>query len=135
MDCISEDINEYNQVKNMLIVVDGMIADIITNKKFQTIVRERFIRCRKLNISYICHTVFFFGSKRSQFKFYTLFKTELQQIATNRSADIDYKDFMKIYRKCTSEPYSFLNIDTTLLAKDLLRKIFYSLIKSFNLRH
>ena len=122
MDCISEDINEYNQVKNILIVVDDMIADIITNKKFQTIVRERFIRCRKLNISYICHTVFFFCSKRSQFKFYTLFKTELQQIATNRSADIDYKDFMKIYTKCTSEPYSFLNIDTTLLAKDLLRK-------------
>ena len=122
MDYISEDINEYNQVKNILIVVDDMIADIITNKEFQTIVRERFIRCRKLNISYICHTVFFFCSKRSQFKFYTLFKTELQQIATNRSADIDYKDFMNIYRKCTSEPYSFLNIDTTLLAKDLLRK-------------
>ena len=122
MDYISEDINEYNQVKNILVVVDHMIVDIITNKKFQTIVRERFIRCRKLNISYICHTVFFFCSKRSQFKFYTLFKTELQQIATNRSADIDYKDFMNIYRKCTSEPYFFLNLDTTLLAKDLLRK-------------
>ena len=122
MDYISEDINEYNQVKNILMVLDDMIADIITNKKFQTIVRERFIRCRKLNISYICHTVFFFCSKRSQFKFYTLFKTELQQIATNHSADIDYKDFMNIYRKCTGEPYSFLNLDTTLLAKDLLRK-------------
>ena len=122
MDYISEDINEYNQVKNILVVVDDMIADIITNKKFQTIVRERFIRCRKLNIFYICPTAFFSGSKRSQFKFYTLFKTELQQIATNRSADIDYKDFMNIYRKCTSEPYFFLNLDTTLLAKDLLRK-------------
>ena len=122
MDYISEDINEYNQVKNILIVVDDMIADIITNKEFQTIVRERFIRCRKLNISYICHTVFFFCSKRSQFKFYTLFKIELQQIATNRSAGIDYKDFMEIYRKCTREPYSFLNIDTTLHAEYLLRK-------------
>ena len=40
-------------------------------------------------------------------------KGELQQIATNHSADIDYKDFMKIYRKCASEPYSFLTIDTT----------------------
>ena len=41
-------------------------------------------------------------------------KKELQHIATNYSADIDYKDFMKIYRKCTSEPYSFLNsIDNT----------------------
>ena len=40
-------------------------------------------------------------------------KRELQQIATNHSADIDYKDFMKIYRKCASKPYSFLTIDTT----------------------
>ena len=34
--------------------------------------------------------------------------------------DIDYKDFMKIYRECTKEPYSFLTIDTTLPASDLL---------------
>ena len=39
-------------------------------------------------------------------------KRELQQIAFNHSADIDFKDSMKIYRKCTSEPYSFLTIDT-----------------------
>ena len=42
-------------------------------------------------------------------------------IATNHSADIDYKDFMKIYRKCTNEPYSFLTIDTTLPANNSLR--------------
>ena len=40
-------------------------------------------------------------------------KRELQQIATNHSADIDYKDFMKIYKKCASKPYSFLTFDTT----------------------
>ena len=53
-------------------------------------------------------------------------KRELQNIATNHSADMDYKDFMKIYRKCTREPYSFLTIDTTLPASDPLRfrKIF-----------
>ena len=48
-------------------------------------------------------------------------KRELQNIATNHSADIDYKDFMKIYRKCTSEPNSFLTIDTTLPASNSLR--------------
>ena len=48
-------------------------------------------------------------------------KKVLQNITTNHSADIDYKDFMKIYRKCTSEPYSFLIIDTTLPANDPLR--------------
>ena len=47
-------------------------------------------------------------------------KRELQQTAINHSADIDYKDFMKVYRKFTSEPYSFLSIDTTLPANDLL---------------
>ena len=46
---------------------------------------------------------------------------ELQNVAINHSADIDYKDFTEIYRKCTKEPYSFLTIDTTLPASDPLR--------------
>ena len=40
-------------------------------------------------------------------------KRELQNIAITHSADIDYKDFVKIYRNCTKEPYTFLTIDTT----------------------
>ena len=48
-------------------------------------------------------------------------KRELQNIAINHSADIDYKDFMKIYRECTKEPYNFLTIDTTLPVSDPLR--------------
>ena len=48
-------------------------------------------------------------------------KIELENIATNHSSDIDYKDFINIYRKCTSEPYSFLTIDTTLPATNSLR--------------
>ena len=47
-------------------------------------------------------------------------KKELQNFAINHSADIDYKDFMKIYRECTKEPYS-LSIDTTLPASNPLR--------------
>ena len=46
---------------------------------------------------------------------------ELQNIAINHSADIDYKNFVKIYRACTKEPYSFLTIDTTLPTTDSLR--------------
>ena len=41
-------------------------------------------------------------------------KRELQNIAINHPADIDYKDFIKIYRECTKGPYNFLTIDTTL---------------------
>ena len=46
---------------------------------------------------------------------------ELQIIATNNSADIDHKDFMKIYRECTKEPYNFLTIETTLPSSNPLR--------------
>ena len=48
-------------------------------------------------------------------------KIELQNIARNHSANIDYKDFVKIYRKCTKESFNFLMIDTTLPASAPLR--------------
>ena len=56
-------------------------------------------------------------------------RKELQNIAFNHSADIDYNDFMKIYRECRKNPHSFLTIDTTLQASDPLRfrkKLFQS---------
>ena len=48
-------------------------------------------------------------------------KREFQNIATNHSTDIDYEDFVKIYRECAKELYSFLTIDTTLPASDALK--------------
>ena len=53
-------------------------------------------------------------------------KRELQQIALNHSSDIDFKDFMKIYKKYNVEPYSFLANGITLPSDDPLRfrKIF-----------
>ena len=48
-------------------------------------------------------------------------KRELKRIAINHSADIDYKDFMNIYKNCTSKPYSFLTVDTTLPGNNSLR--------------
>ena len=56
---------------------------------------------------------------------YLIMKTKnerkLQNITINHSADIDYKDFLKIYRECTKKPYSFLTIDNKLPASDALR--------------
>ena len=105
-----------------------MIADIMSNKKFQAVVKELFIRCRKLNISLVFITQFHFlvpKVVRLNSTHYLIMKInnrrELQNIAINHSADIDYKDFVKIYRECTKEPYSFLTIDTTLPASDPLR--------------
>ena len=48
-------------------------------------------------------------------------KRDLQQIAIDHSADIAYKDFLKIYRNCTKEPYYFLTNDTTLPADNPMR--------------
>ena len=48
-------------------------------------------------------------------------KRELIEIAINHSSDINTKDFIEIYRKCTDKPYSFLVIDTTLPLNNLLR--------------
>ena len=48
-------------------------------------------------------------------------KRELQQIALNHSSDIGFKDFIKIYKKFTAEPYSFLVNDTTLPSNGPLR--------------
>ena len=48
-------------------------------------------------------------------------KRELQNIALNHPADIDYKDFLKIYRDYTKEPFHFLTVATTLPANDSLR--------------
>ena len=44
---------------------------------------------------------------------------ELQQIPLTHSLDIDFKDFMKMYIKCTAQPYSFLVIDTTFLIQNI----------------
>ena len=46
-------------------------------------------------------------------------KRELQETAFNHSSDIDCKDFINLYKKCTTEPYSFLVIDGTLASDNL----------------
>ena len=105
-----------------------MITDIMTNKKFQAIINELFIRYRKLNISLVFIIESYFSvpkDVRLNTTHYFIMKTnnriKLKNIATDHSADIDYQDFKKIYRECTKEPYNFLTIDTTLTASDLFR--------------
>ena len=54
MDDVYENIDNFNlNRKRLLVVFDDMIADIMTNKKFQAIIKELFIRCRKVNISLV----------------------------------------------------------------------------------
>ena len=62
IDDVYENINDYNssRKRKILIVFYDMIADTMTNKKFQAIIKELFIRCRKLNISLVFITQSYF---------------------------------------------------------------------------
>ena len=126
MDDVYENIDDYNpsRKRKFLIVFDDMIADIMSNKKFQAIIKDLFIRCRKLNASLVFITQSYFSVPKDVKLNSTHYlitkvsnKRELQDIAE----DIDYNHFMKIYREYTKEPYSFLTIDTILPVSDTLR--------------
>ena len=105
-----------------------MIADMVNNKKLNPIVTELFIRGRKFNISIIFITQSHFKVPKdvrlNSIHFFIMKitnKRELQQIALNHSSDIDFEDFMKIFKKCTAEPYFFLVTDSTLPSDNPLR--------------
>ena len=63
MEDVYDNIHDYNlsRKRKVLTVFDDMIADIMTNKKFQAIIKEFFIRCRKLNISLVFITQSYFS--------------------------------------------------------------------------
>ena len=116
MQGVYKNINYYNLDKEnkILLIFDDMIANMINNKKLNSIVTELFIRGRKLNISLVfitqsylkvpqvvrLNTTHFFIMKIPN-------KRELQQIALNHSSDIGFKDFVRIYKKYTDEPIHF----------------------------
>ena len=113
---VYKNIDDYNPDKEnkILIVFYDMTADMIIDKKLNSIVTELFIRDRKLNISLVFITQSYFKvPKDVRLNTTHIFimkipnKTELQKIAISHSSDIDFKDFIKIYKKCTNIPYSF----------------------------
>ena len=105
----------------ILIIFDDMIADMIDNKKLNSIVTKSFIRGRKLNISLVFITQWYFKVPKDDRLNTTHFfiskipnKREIQKTAINHSSDFSVKDLINIYRKCTAESYSFFVNDTTL---------------------
>ena len=122
----------------MLIVFDDMIADMEVNKKLSSIVTELFSKGKK--------TIVFKRQETQHFTYFKVLKTvrlnvthyfimkvpnktKLQQIAFNHSSNIDFKDFLKLYKDYTKESYRFLVNDTTLssdnplqFGKNLLQK-------------
>ena len=129
MDGVYNNIDDYNpsRKRKILIVFDYMIANIMTNKNLQAVIKELFIRCRKLSILLVFITQSYFSvpkELRLNSTHYLIMKIhnkrESQTIATNHSAEIDYKDFMSTYIKCTNVIF-FLTTDTTLPANNPLR--------------
>ena len=125
-----KNVDDYNPDKEnkILIVFDDMIADMIHNKKLNSIVTELFIRGRKLNISLAFITQSYFKVPKDVRLNTTHFliskipnRRELQQIAINHSPDINTNDFKNIYRKCTAETYSIFVNDTILASDNSLR--------------
>ena len=142
MNDVLDDINNYNKNrdKKVLIIFDNMIADIMRSKKFKAIVKELFIRCRKLNISIVFITQSYFKTPkdaRLNSTHYILMKIgnkkELKSIAEENSGHLDFKDILKIYNYCSKESYSFMLVDTRLTARVTFKKNFDEPIDSRHL--
>ena len=104
MDDVLDDINNYNKNrdKKVLMISDDMIADIMRSKKFKAIIKELFIRCRKLNISIVFITQSYFRTPKDAILNSTHYilmkignKKELKVIAEENSGHLDFKDFLK----------------------------------------
>ena len=98
-----------------------MIADMLSNKKLNPIVTELFIRGRKLIISLAFITQSYFAAPKNirlNSTHYSIMKIpnkrELQQILFIHPSDINLKDLMNLYKKCTAKPYSFLVVNAFL---------------------
>ena len=105
---IYKNIEEYNPNKKckILIVFDDVIADMLRNKRLNPIVTEVFIRGRKLNVSLVFIKQSYFPvpknitlNSTNYFIIKIPNKRELQQTAFNHSSDIDFQNFMNVYKK------------------------------------
>ena len=127
---VFENIDNYSPLRKpkVLIVFDDMIADIMTNKKFQQILEELFTRSRKINISLVFISKSYFSvpkNVRLNCMHYYIMKIsnqiELSNIAQNHTSDIVYKDFLKMHRNYTKKPYDFFTIDNSLPSDNSLK--------------
>ena len=108
MEDVYKNIENYNPgtKRKIVILFDDMIADMINDKELNPIVTELFIRGRKLNIfiAFINQSYFKLPkdvilNSTDSFIMKIPNKRELQQSALNHSSDIDFKDFIKVYKK------------------------------------
>ena len=140
MNDVLEDINNYNinRDKKVLIIFDDMIADIMRSEKFKAIVKELFIRYRKVNISIVFIMQSYFRTpKDARLNSTDIMlikigdKKDLKSIAEENSGHLDFKDFLKVYNYCTKEPYLFMMVDTRPTACVTFKKNFNEPVNNF----
>ena len=140
MNDVLEDINNCNKKrdKKVLIIFDDMIADIMRSEKFKAIVKELFIRSRKLNISIVFITQSYFRTPKDARLNSTRYilmeignKKELKSIVEENSGHLDFNNFLKIYNYCTKDPYSFMMVHPRPTARVTFKKNFDEPIKNF----
>ena len=129
------------QQRKVLKGFDYMKADMEYNIKLKPIVAELFMRARKLNISVVFMSQSCFAVPKTVRPNTTNYfimklpdKRELQRIALNHLSDIEFKDFMKLYKDYTNKPFSFLVNDATLPSDNplIFRKTVNEKIKNQN---
>ena len=97
----------------ILILFHDMIADMLSNKKLNPIITELFFSSRKLNTSVFITQPYFAVPKNIRLNSMHYFimkipnKRQFQQTTFNHSSDIEFKDFINLYKKCTTKPYFF----------------------------
>ena len=116
MDDIFDNIEGYNKKRKrkLLIIFDDKISHVMSDKKAQQVLKDLFIRCKKLNISLCFLTQSYFSvpkDVRLNCTHYIIFKlnnkTELQNMAINHSDDIDYKDFIRFIKNVPKNLLTF----------------------------
>ena len=122
IDDVYENLGDYNPRKKRRVVTvfDDIIADIESNKKSNPIVSEIVFKRKNLNIPFIFISKSYFKMPKiiilnatHYFIMKITNKSELEQIASNHLSDIDFKDFMKLFKDYTKELYSWSVNDTT----------------------
>ena len=90
---------------------DDLIAIMVSSQKINLIVTELSIRVRKLNIFLAFSRQFNFPVLKNIRNRYFIIKIpnkpELQHIAFNHSSDINFREIINLYKKCTVIPYFF----------------------------
>ena len=130
IDAVYENLEDYNstEIRRVLMGFHAMKTYLECNKELCPIVSELFLRGRKLNFSFFFISQFYSKVPKTTrlnathyFAMKIPNKRQLQQIASNHSSDIYFKDLMKLYKEYTKEPNSYLVSDTALSTDKPLR--------------